>query len=206
VNEDELHFRPSAALSVGVEIELQILNSRDYNLARDAADLIALIEQSPLTGAVKPEITESMVELNTSVHDGYPSLIEELVRMRDAVVAAADRLNIRIAGGGSHPFHKWSERRIYPTERFKRLLDTYGYLAKQFTIFGQHVHVGCPGGDEALYLTHMLARYVPHFIALSCSSMRPASRSWIMWRADPGPTPVSRPAATRSPPPWRVLR
>ncbi|MBI3068782.1 MAG: glutamate--cysteine ligase, partial [Betaproteobacteria bacterium] len=73
-------------------------------------------------------------------------------------------------GGGSHPFHKWSERRIYPTERFKHLLEVYGYLAKQFTVFGQHIHIGCPDGDAAVYLTHILSRYVPHFIALSASS------------------------------------
>jgi len=76
----------------------------------------------------------------------------------------------RIAGGGSHPLHKWSERRIYPTERFKHLLEVYGYLTKQFTVFGQHVHIGCPDGDAAIYLTHMLSRYIPHFIALSASS------------------------------------
>lgn len=46
----------------------------------------------------------------------------------------------------------------------------YGYLTKQFTIFGQHVHVGCTSGDEALFLLHALNRYVPHFIALSASS------------------------------------
>jgi carboxylate-amine ligase len=80
------------------------------------------------------------------------------------------QLNLRIAGGGSHPFHKWSERRIYPTERFRHLLDVYGYLAKQFTIFGQHIHLGCPDGDAAIYLTHMLSRYIPHFIALSAAS------------------------------------
>ena len=90
--------------------------------------------------------------------------------MRDVVTQAAQRLNVRIAGGGSHPFHMWADRRIYPTERFKHLLDLYGYLAKQFTIFGQHVHIGCPDGDAAIYLTHILSRYVPHFIALSASS------------------------------------
>jgi carboxylate-amine ligase len=79
-------------------------------------------------------------------------------------------LNVRIAGGGSHAFHQWTDRRIYPTERFNHLLSVYGYLAKQFTIFGQHVHIGCPDGDAAIYLTHVLARYVPHFIALSASS------------------------------------
>lgn len=163
-------FNPSPAVSVGVELELQILNSRDYNLARDAADLIGLIEKDGHPGSVKPEITESMVELNSSVHAGYETLARELAELRDIVAAAAERLNLRIAGGGSHPFHDWSDRRIYPTERFQQLLELYGYLAKQFTVFGQHVHVGCPGGDEAVYLTHALARYVPHFIALSASS------------------------------------
>ena len=79
-------------------------------------------------------------------------------------------LNLRVAGGGSHPFHDWADRRIFPTGRFRSILERYGYLAKQFTVFGQHIHVGCPGGDDAVYLIHMLTRYVPHFIALSAAS------------------------------------
>lgn len=166
----EMEYRSSPELSIGIELELQILNSRDYNLARDAADLIGLVEKNRHPGEIKPEITESMVELNTSVHRNYDSAVNELRQIRDAMARAAERLNVLIAGGGSHPFHNWSDRRIYPTERFKHLLSVYGYLAKQFTIFGQHVHIGCPSGDDALYLIHMLSRYVPHFIALSASS------------------------------------
>ena len=165
-----MEFKSSPGISIGVELELQILNSRDYNLARDAADLIELLEKTPHPGAVKPEITESMVELNTSIHNNHETLVRELQQLRDTVAKAAARLNLRIAGGGSHPFHLWSDRRIYPTERFKHLLEVYGYLAKQFTIFGQHVHVGCPDGDAAIRLAHVLARFVPHFIALSASS------------------------------------
>ena len=166
----EMDFKPSQEISMGVELELQILNSRDYNLARDAADLLTLLEKSKPPGAIKPEITESMIELNSSIHLSYDSLLAELKQIRDAVAQAAIQLNLRIAGGGSHPFHKWSERRIYPTERFKHLLEVYGYLAKQFTVFGQHIHIGCPDGDAAVYLTHMLSRYIPHFIVLSASS------------------------------------
>jgi carboxylate-amine ligase len=165
-----MEFTASTGVSVGVELELQILNSRDYDLARDAADLIGLLEKTPHPGAVKPEITESMVELNSSVHQGHDTLAAELKVIRDTVAQAAQKLNVRIAGGGSHAFHTWADRRIYPTERFQHLLSVYGYLAKQFTIFGQHVHVGCPDGDAAVYLTHILSRYVPHFIALSASS------------------------------------
>jgi glutamate---cysteine ligase / carboxylate-amine ligase len=170
MTEATLDFKPSRGFSVGVELELQILNPRDYNLARDAKDLLVLLEKTPHPGEVKPEITESMIELNSSVHYRHETLLDELVRIRDTLADAAGRLNLRIAGGGSHPFHDWTDRRIYPTERFKHILEVYGYLAKQFTIFGQHVHIGCPDGDAALYLVHALARYVPHFIALSASS------------------------------------
>lgn len=166
----EIDFTPSTALSVGVELELQLLNTRDYNLARDAGDLIGLLEKMQHPGEVKPEITESMIELNSSVHANSDELVRELRQIRDAVTRAAERLNLRVAGGGSHPFHKWGERRIYPAERFRHIQDTYGYLAKQFTVFGQHVHIGCADGDTALYLIHMLTRYVPHFIALTASS------------------------------------
>ncbi len=167
---ESLDFKRSEPFTMGVEIELQILNSRDYNLARDAVDLIEMLGKKPHPGAVKPEITESMIEINTGIHRRHETLVAELVAIRDAVTDAAQRINVRIAGGGSHPFHQWGERRVYPTERFKHLLDVYGYLAKQFTIFGQHVHIGVPNGDDALYLTHILSRYVTHFIALSGSS------------------------------------
>jgi carboxylate-amine ligase len=165
-----LDFAASAPLSMGVELELMVLNTHDYNLVRGAPDLLARLEKVELDGEVKPEITESMIEINSAVNTRYDELLAELVRVRDAIVIAAERLNVAVAGGGSHPFHKWNERRIFPTERFRRVSALYGYLAKQFTVFGQHIHVGVASGDDAIYLTHHLAPYIPHFIALSASS------------------------------------
>jgi glutamate---cysteine ligase / carboxylate-amine ligase len=167
---DESDFKSSSGLTLGVELELQLVQPHDLDLARDAGDLLARLEKQKLPGAVKPEITESMIELNTSIHSGYPLLAAELDIMRDAVVREAGMLNLQVCGGGTHPFHSWTERRIFPTERFKHVLERYGYLAKQFTVFGQHIHIGCPSGDDAVYLVHMLTRYVPHFIALSAAS------------------------------------
>jgi carboxylate-amine ligase len=165
-----LAFAASEALSVGVELELMVLNTHDYNLVRGAPDLLARLEKVDMEGEVKPEITESMIEVNSAVNRRYDELLDELRRVRDAIVVAADRLNVAVAGGGSHPFHKWTERRIFPTERFQRVSGLYGYLAKQFTVFGQHIHIGVESGDDAVYLTHQLAPYIPHFIALSASS------------------------------------
>ena len=167
---DEMRFVPSSGVSLGVELELQLVRPHDLDLSRDAAALIARLEERKITGAVKPEITESMIELNSSVHPHHDALRAELEAMRQAVVKEAGVLNLRICGGGSHPFHDWTDRRIFPTERFKHIVERYGYLAKQFTVFGQHVHLGCPDGDDALYLLHAVSRYIPHLIALSAAS------------------------------------
>ncbi len=167
---DALVFKTSEPLTLGVELELQIVNTRDFNLTRGAADLLRLAAARKFPGDIKPEITESMIEVSTSVHAGHATLLGELRAMRDALAGIADRLNLGIAGGGTHPFQKWSEQRIYPGERFNHLSDLYGYLAKQFTVFGQHIHVGCESGDEAILLVHRMARYIPHFIALSAAS------------------------------------
>ncbi len=167
---DEMQFKPSPGPTLGVELELQLVKSHDFDLARDAGDLLARLEKVQLPGAVKPEITESMIELNSAVHTRYAELAAELGAMRDAVVREAGMLNLQVCGGGAHPFHSWTERRIFPTERFRHVLERYGYLAKQFTVFGQHIHLGCASGDDAVYLVHMMTRYVPHFIALSAAS------------------------------------
>ena len=165
-----LPFTPSTPLSLGVELELQLVRAHDHDLAHDAGELIARLAKMKVPGAVKPEVTLSMLELNSSIQQGYGGLLAELEAQRAAVREAAGMLNLRVAGGGTHPFHKWPERRVFPAERFQSVVERYGFLAKQFTVFGQHIHVGCASGDEAIYLTHMLTRHVPQFIALSAAS------------------------------------
>lgn len=163
-------FIPSEPLTMGVELELQLVNTHDYDLVPQAEDLLRRLEGKQRAWEVKPEITSSMIEISTSIHNNFETLAAELREMQQAMVEAANFLNIGIAGGGAHPFQQWSDRRIFDAPRFLYLHELYGYLAKQFTIFGQHVHIGCVDGDVALSLLHSLSAYVPHFIALSASS------------------------------------
>ena len=165
-----LEFSASRPLTLGVELELQCLNTRDYDLSTTARDLLAQLAKLPCDGEVKPEITQSMIELNTGVHDRHDTLLANLVALRDVMVRKAELLNVRIAGGGSHPFQMWSDRRIFEGERYEMLWKKFGYLAKQFTVFGLHVHVGCADGDEAVRLVHLMSEHVPAFVALSAAS------------------------------------
>ena len=163
-------FQKSAALSLGVELELQLVNTHDYDLAPYAEDMLRLMRKLPLPGSVVPEMTSSMIEVSTGVCRSSTEVLGQLTQIRDALVKSADKLNIAVVGGGTHPFQQWHERRIYDKPRFRELSELYGYLSKQFTIFGQHVHVGCPDADTALLTLHRMSRYIPHFIALSASS------------------------------------
>lgn len=163
-------FQKSAALSLGVELELQLVNTHDYDLAPYAEDMLRMIAKTPLPGAVVPEMTSGMIEISTGVCQSSSEVLGQLSQIRDALVKCADKLNIAVVGGGTHPFQQWHERRIYDKPRFRELSELYGYLSKQFTIFGQHVHVGCPDPDSALLTLHRMSRYIPHFIALSASS------------------------------------
>ena len=163
-------FRASDPLTLGVELELQLVSPTDFDLVEASPDMLDLLARQPFPGNVVPEIAESMIEISTTIHASHATLLAQLRQIRDTLVHAGDRLNVGICGGGTHPFQNWSERRIFAKPRFHEVSALYGYLAKQFTIFGQHVHVGCPSGDDALYLLHALSRYVPHFIALAASS------------------------------------
>ena len=163
-------FHASSALSMGVELELQLVGEHDRDLASAAGDLLELAQRQTFPGDIKPEMTDSMIEVATGIHDSHATLLAQLRLMRDALVRDATRLNVSLCGGGTHPFQQWSERRIFSAPRFQQLSGLYGYLAKQFTVFGQHVHIGMPDPDSALRVLHALGRYVPHFIALSASS------------------------------------
>ncbi|MFZ1180543.1 MAG: YbdK family carboxylate-amine ligase [Herbaspirillum sp.] len=165
-----LPFSSSTPFTLGIELELQLVNRRNYNLASDAVDLLTWIAPRELQQQIKLEMTQGMIELNSGIHTRVDELIDELKDLRAALNRGAQYLNIDVSGGGAHPFQLWNEQRITPSERFFHLHEKYGYLAKTFTVFGQHIHIGVSNGDDALYLMHAFSRFVPHFIALSAAS------------------------------------
>ncbi|WP_233234355.1 YbdK family carboxylate-amine ligase [Bordetella sp. LUAb4] len=167
---EQIPFVPSAPNTLGIELELQLIDPRSFDLTAASDELLAQMANHPIADRVKPEITRSMIELNSSVHTHPLDLLAEMREMRSALCEAADAVGVTVAGGGAHPFMRWQERSISDTPRFQYLAEMYGYLARQFTVFGQHIHLGVGNGDEAIKLTRQLSAYVPHFIALSASS------------------------------------
>ncbi|WP_343655477.1 YbdK family carboxylate-amine ligase [Paraburkholderia caribensis] len=163
-------FASSDPFTMGVELEVQVVNTHDYNLTKAATELLNRVSEQSFAGAIKPETTEGMIELSTGICQNFDQARRELQELRDTLVRAADFLNVGVCGGGTNFFQNWYDQRSDGRERSEYLMGLYGALYQQFTIFGQHVHVGCPDPDSALVLLHSLSRYVPHFIALAASS------------------------------------
>ncbi len=163
-------FKASEACTVGVELELMLLEAGSGQLAPESPALLRDLESHRLSAQIKAEITISMIEVNSGIHMSADSLEQELRGLCFAVQAAAGNRGLLLCGGGAHPFRDWPQREIYPEPRFEKVHEIYGYLAKKFTVFGQHVHVGVSGAEDALYLAHVFNRFVPHFIALSAAS------------------------------------
>ena len=167
---EDFAFVSSLPNTLGIELELQLVDPDTFDLKPAAQDILDNLPDDPLSTKIKPEITRSMIELNSSVHLHPASLLVEMHTMRDLLCHTAERVGARVSGGGTHPFMRWQDRQIFASPRFEQLAGTYGYLARQFTVFGQHIHLGVTGGDEAIALIRGLMPFVPHLIAMSASS------------------------------------
>lgn len=125
----KLSFTSSRPLTLGVELELQLVSLRGLRpdpCRHRPAGRFAV--RRPLRRN-KTEITESMIEVNSRPRQDVTAIAVDLDGLREVLVSHCQRNNIATRGGGTHPFHHWPERRICPGERFAFLNQRYGYLS-----------------------------------------------------------------------------
>jgi carboxylate-amine ligase len=166
---DDLTFQPCTEPSVGVELELQILDRETGDLAPGAVPILKASREEAVPG-VTAELMQSMVEVKTGVCDRVTEARDQLWPILQRLNNIANSLGYDLAMGGTHPFHRTSGSVIYPAERYERIQDRLAWLTSQRVVFGLHVHVGVPSGDLAIGVINLLVQYVPHLLALSASS------------------------------------
>jgi carboxylate-amine ligase len=166
---DELAFRGSPDTSLGVELELQILDRETGDLAPGAVAMLRACAEDTMPG-VSAELMQSMVEVKTGVCHNVEEVRETLVPVLRRIRNIAGSLGYDLAMAGTHPFHRTSTSAVFPAERYERIMDRLAWLTYQRVVFGLHIHVGVPGGDEAMALSTLLVQYLPHLLALSANS------------------------------------
>jgi carboxylate-amine ligase len=157
------------AFTVGVEEEFQIVDPATWELRSHVSELLA--SSAPAFGdQVKREMHQSIVEVGTKICANIEELASEIIRNRRDLADAAERIGLRIAAAGTHPFSSWMDQVISPGERYQNIVEELQQLARSLLIFGLHVHVAVPDRSSMISLMNEARYFLPHLLALSTSS------------------------------------
>ncbi len=153
--------------TVGIEEELMILDSSSLDLV---SAIESMLGEDPPSGEIKPELLESVLEIATSPCKDIPTAGAELVSLRALARDRARSLGLEIGAAGTHPFARWEDQRVVRDDRYRGLVRSLGFVARQELVFGMHVHVGMADPEETIYVANGLRPHVPLLIALSANS------------------------------------
>jgi len=167
----EHHFT-GPSYTIGIEEELMIVDGETYSLANA---IESLIEDTP-DGEIKPELMESVLEISTRPCATVREAGDQLRALRRRVTEKAGERGLRIGSAGTHPFAMWEDQRIVARPRYRDLISSLRFVARQELIFGMHVHVGLDDPDKAIHVANGMRVHLPVLLALSANSP--------FWRAD----------------------
>jgi carboxylate-amine ligase len=162
----DLTFKPSSPRTIGMELELQLLDPETQDLIDRVMPVIEYFPDSPF---IKSEFVQNTIEIASKVCTSLPELEANVSELSAQLKAKCETLGIALCGGGTHPF---SEKLalITPLPRYQRMTKTMGLLSHIQITYSTHVHIGMPSGDEAISVMHHLKPYLPVLIAMSANS------------------------------------
>ena len=161
-------FAPSKAFTLGVEMELQVIDKDSRNLKPIAQDILA--QWPPEDEKLKPEIFQSMLEINTGICNNAQEAEQDLLKTARRLLPIVSEQGARIASNGTHPFAQWIDRKYYPADRYDVLIERNQHIARRLMIYGLHVHIGMRDGEHCIAQMNEFLYYLPHLLALSASS------------------------------------
>ena len=172
---DRVHieFNGSPAPTLGVEVELELVDRETGELVSAATDILTELglghpdDEHP---KAKHELFECTIEIITGICDTVAEARADLSATLAEVREAADHRGIDLLCSGTHPYSNWGDQHVSDDPRYHQLLEQMGWTAQRLQIFGVHFHVGVRHGERVLAISNGLAGYIPHLLALSASS------------------------------------
>ena len=160
-------FNPSPAPTLGVELELQLVDRKTRQLTPLGPEVLRALKDNP---HVKPELLQSTIELNTGVCDNVQEIRRDLETVLAEVRPVCDSLGCELLSAGTHPFSTWPVQAITEQPRYRDLVDRVQWPAQRLMIFGLHVHVGMDSAEKSVAVFNALTGCIPQLLALSASS------------------------------------
>ncbi len=160
--------RPS--LTIGIEEEYLIVDRVTRDLVRepDPGFMEACAER--IGDRVTAEYLQCQAEVGTTPHATAGEATQELIALRRGIADAAESFGYAAIAASSHPFARWREQTHTRKDRYDALRADLGQTVRRMLICGCHVHAGIEDDDLRIDLMNQAAYFLPHLLALSCSS------------------------------------
>jgi len=156
--------------SVGIEEEYLLvdLDSRDV----DENPPVSLLEECTRRsgGQLNPRFLRSQMEASTRPCRSVAEARSDLARLRTILTEVAARHGRAPIAASTHPFAKSTRQITTERAQFFALANEMQSAARRLMVCGMHVHVGIDDDDLRVDLMNQLSYFVPHLLALSCSS------------------------------------
>ncbi|HTF20250.1 MAG TPA: YbdK family carboxylate-amine ligase [Chryseolinea sp.] len=153
-------------LSLGVEVELQVLDEKELQLTPRAQTLLDDCSNKKFD----QEFFQSTLEIKTGVCEHAIAVEEDLSDSLRLIKAAASRHGLAIGASGTHPLSDYRDHFITSSDRYAELIDRNQWIIRRMAVYGMHIHLGMRSGDDCIKHSFFFFHLLPHLLSLSASS------------------------------------
>jgi carboxylate-amine ligase len=150
-------------LTLGVELEFQVIDQNSFLLTPRASELIERTNQPN----IKPEFFQSSLEVITGVCDTAHDAENQFKEHFHNVRKNAALLGLKISSTGTHPEADYRDRLITPSKRYHELMDRNQWIIRRMAVYGMHIHLAMRSGDACIRYHNFFLHFVPHLLAPS---------------------------------------
>ena len=164
-----IKFNSRPEPTIGVELELQLVDKKNLNLNNISSKVLADINKE-FSDNIKCELIESMIEINTNICSNIDEVEKDIRKTLNHLDEILKNYETEINCTSLHPFAIGKNQIITDNPRYKRIMKDLQMVGKRFISQGLHVHIGISNPKDAIKVNNALRVYLPLLLALSTSS------------------------------------
>jgi carboxylate-amine ligase len=153
-------------LSLGVEVELQVLDGKELRLTPHAQTLLDACNNEKFD----QEFFQSTLEIKTGVCENAFAVEDDLSASLRLLNAAAEKHGLAIGASGTHPLSDYRDHLITSSDRYAQLIDRNQWIVRRMAVYGMHIHIGMRSGDDCIKHSFFFIHLLPHLLSISASS------------------------------------